>query len=153
MGKISDDSSLLDIIKPLAKFIKSLPEYTLYAKEPLSKEVRVVRDAFSQTQSPVKLLFEILPQACGFEVLENIDGFLQTFVQHLKTLENSYSALLKRFKQSLCEALSFDTTLDLSALREHCRQYSDLENSRVIRKGYKPLLSACRIIKKAMMLG
>ncbi len=127
VGKISDDSSLLDIIKPLAKFIKSLPEYTLYAKEPLSKEVRAVRDAFSQTQSPVKLLFEILPQACGFEVLENIDGFLQTFVQHLKTLENSYSALLKRFKQSLCEALSFDTTLDLSALREHCRQYSDLE--------------------------
>ena len=149
VGKISDDSSLLDIIKPLAKFIKNLPDYTLHAKEPLSKEVRAVRDAFSQTQSPVKLLFEILPQTCGFETLENVGGFLQTFVQHLKTLENAYPELLKRFKQSLCEALNFDATLDLSALREHCHQYSDLEKYTHNSQGLKAFITRLQNDKKS----
>ncbi|MEI7840816.1 MAG: hypothetical protein WCJ11_09975 [Methylococcaceae bacterium] len=126
VGKVSDDAGLLEIIKPLARFIKGLPEYTLHTKE-LALDVLAVRDAFLQTQSPVKLLFEILPQACGFAELNDADMFLNKLVQHLKTLQNAYSALLKDFKQSLCDDFHLNKTLELPELRQHFRRYAGLE--------------------------
>ncbi len=126
VGNISDDS-LLSIIKPLAKFIQKLPEYTLQTQN-LTSDVIAVRDAFSQTQSPVKLLFETLPQACGFTELNgNTEMFLNQLVQHLQTLQNAYSQLLQNFQQSLCETLGFEKTLTLCVLRESCEKYAGLE--------------------------
>jgi hypothetical protein len=127
VGKISDDNHLLDVIKPLAKFIQKLPEYTLHTKD-LDPKVIEVRDAFSQTQSPVKLLFETLPQACGFEKLNNnAETFLNQLVNHLQALQQTYPRLLEHFQQSLCEILGFESSLELSTLREHCRKYAGLE--------------------------
>jgi hypothetical protein len=126
IGKVSDDAGLLEIIKPLAKFMKRLPEYTWHTKN-LEPEVIALRNAFLYTQSPVKLLFEILPQACGFETLNEADKFLNVFVQHLQTLQNAYSKLLETFQKSVCQAFNLDSTLELSALRKHCQQYAGLE--------------------------
>ena len=127
VGKISDNSGLLDVIKPLAKFMKRLPEYTLHTKH-LAPDVLAVRDAFLHTQSPVKLLFEILPHACGFET-ENLnpDTFVNTLAEHLRTLQNAYSQRLEQFKATFCSALNLDETVELSALRQHCQQYAGLE--------------------------
>ncbi|MDD5755530.1 MAG: hypothetical protein PHN45_12380, partial [Methylococcales bacterium] len=125
VGKVSDDAGLLEIIKPLAKFMTRLPEYTLHTRT-LTPEVIAVRDAFLHTQSPVKLLFEILPQVCGFETLNDADKFLKVLVQHLQTLQNTYSKLLEKFQQSVCSAFKLDNT-ELSALRKHCHRYAGLE--------------------------
>ena len=132
LGKVQEDNTLLDIIKPLAKFINNLPEYTRHSKN-LSAETIAVRDAFQNTQSPVKLLFETLPIACGFEsyleqqTIENPEKFLDELVKHLNILNRHYSDLLDEFQKQLTSALKEPENITLSELRAVIKQKYNLE--------------------------
>jgi hypothetical protein len=135
IGKVPEDNTLLDIIKPLAKFINDLPAYTKATKS-LDPKTTAVRDAFSQTQSPMKLLFETLPVACGYDSYiddthfndSNPDEFLKQLVLCLNTLNNAYKNLLKDFQQQLSNALGESPNLTLTELKATLnKKYAGLE--------------------------
>ncbi len=52
--------------------------------------------------------------------------FLNQLVNHLQALQQTYPRLLEHFQQSLCEILGFESSLELSTLREHCRKYAGI---------------------------
>ena len=133
IGKISDNSTLLDIMKPLAKFIASLNAYTLHKKD-FEPQTLAVLNAFHKTQRPTELLFTLLPQACGFkpftqDELESAPPkeFLNTLVSHLQILQKAYPALLDEFKNAICRALKLSPSLSTAGLREAVKRFSDLE--------------------------
>ncbi len=142
IGKVPEESTLLDIVKPLAKFIAQLPQYTLSMKT-LDSQTIAVRDAFQNTQSPMKLLFETLPQACGYPSYvgtdlntNNPNDFLNELVRHLNSLNKAYENLLKNFKDQLASALKEPADLNLADLRTAIAQkYAGLEKF----KDLKPL--------------
>lgn len=129
LGKLSDEGTLLDIIKSLAKFIHSLPEYTRHTKN-LDKKTLAVRDAFEKTQSPIKLLFEYLPKACGYSAFTDEDlkedqyseKFMNTLVTQLKKLKQAYPKLLDNFQQQLEGALQIELTLTRAELRQYIKK-------------------------------
>lgn len=133
-NKIADESTLLDIVKPLAKFIASLNSYTLYKKD-FPPQTLAVLKAFHQTQRPTELLFTLLPQACGFESFTQEEfetqppqGFLDNLVGHFKTLQQAYPALLDEFKTAICDELELSPSLTTAQLREEAvKRFSGLE--------------------------
>jgi hypothetical protein len=145
LGTVQEDNTLLDIIKPLAKFISNLPEYTRHSKN-LSAETIAVRDAFQNTQSPVKLLFETLPIACGFEsyleqqTIQNPEKFLDELVKHLNILNRHYSNLLDEFQKKLTSALKESENITLSELRAVIKQKYNLENYSTDTQGLKAFI-------------
>ncbi len=134
LGKSPEDGSLLDIIKSLAKFIHSLPDYTAHTKN-LEQQTIAVRDAFAKNQSPIKLLFDYLPKACGYPSFTEEDlqegiypiDFMNALVSHLKQLKQAYPDLLAGFEVQLCSALKLGSTLTRSELRQEIMlHYGDL---------------------------
>ncbi len=149
IGKVPEDNTLLDIIKPLAKFINDLPAYTKLTKS-LDQKTTAVRDAFSQTQSPMKLLFETLPVACGYDSYindahfndNNPDDFLKQLVLCLNTLNNAYKNLLKDIQRQLTHALQESPNLTLTELKETLnKKYAGLEKYTADGQGLKAFIS------------
>lgn len=148
IGKVPENNTLLDIIKPLAKFINDLPSYTRTLKS-LDAKTTAVRDAFSQTQSPMKLLFETLPVACGYDSYtddadftnRNPDEFLKQLVLCLNTLNNAYKNLLKDFQQQLTTTLQESPDLTLAELRAVLnKKYAGLEKYTADGQGLKAFI-------------
>ncbi len=147
IGKVSENSTLLDIVKPLAKFISQLPHYTLTTKS-LEDRTLAVRDAFENTQSPVKLLFETLPQACGFPSgldsdwnVHSTNDFLIELVKHLNILNKAYENLLKQIKNQVINAFKEPAELSLAELREVLKtKYFGLEKYTVDLQGLKAFI-------------
>ena len=147
IGKVPEESTLLDIVKPLAKFIAQLPQYTLSMKT-LDSQTIAVRDAFQNTQSPMKLLFETLPQACGYPSYvgtdlntNNPNDFLNELVKHLNILNKAYENLLKSFKDQLASALKEPADLNLADLRTAiAKKYAGLEKYTIDLQGLKAFI-------------
>jgi len=147
IGKVPEESTLLDIVKPLAKFIAQLPQYTLSMKT-LDSQTIAVRDAFQNTQSPMKLLFETLPQACGYPSYvgtdlntNNPNDFLNELVRHLNILNKANENLLKNFKNLLASALKEPADLNLADLRTAIAQkYAGLEKYTIDLQGLKSFI-------------
>lgn len=148
VGKSPEKSTLLDIVKPLAKFIHKLPEYTLSTKD-IANQAIAVRDSFQQTQSPKELLFTKLPEACGFSAYtdeadfneNNPSDFLNVLVQNLTCLNKAYEQLLNNFKKQLTQAFNLDKAIDIAALRNELNQrYTGLENYTVDGIGLKAFI-------------
>ena len=147
IGKVPEESTLLDIVKPLAKFIAQLPQYTLSMKT-LDSQTIAVRDAFQNTQSPMKLLFEALPQACGYPSYvgtdlntNNPNDFLNELVRHLNILNKAYENLLKNFKDQLASALKEPADLNLADLRAAiAKKYAGLEKYTIDLQGLKAFI-------------
>lgn len=135
VGKSPENSTLLDIVKPLAKFIHKLPQYTITTKN-LDKQAIAVRDAFQTTQSPMTLLFSSLPIACGFTAyqnetefnLSNPSDFLTVLVNKLNILNKAYDTLLADFQQKISEAFALTNVKKLAELRQELtNRYAGLE--------------------------
>lgn len=123
VGKVSTDATLLDIVKPLVRFISSLPLYTQRCKS-LSKEASQVLDAFNRAQSPGVLLFKELPRACGLDPEQLTQGnqvLVETFttrlVAVLRELKGAYPQLLTHWQERLGQVLLEDTSHSLEELR------------------------------------
>lgn len=135
VGKSPENSTLLDIVKPLAKFIHQLSPYTLATRD-LDPKALAVRDAFRNTQSPMQLLFKELPEACGFTAYtdeqhfngSNPNEFLNVLVECLNILNKAYQNLLGQFKLQLCEAFELSEQNDIGRIRNTLNQrYAGLE--------------------------
>lgn len=123
VGRVRQDASLLDIVRPLVRFMASLPEYTQHCAG-LSREARQVREAFRQAKSPGVLLFDALPQACGVDPTEFaaggtavVEGFVQRLVEVLRELNRAYPLLLEHWQSELNRTLLDAELPDLAALR------------------------------------
>ncbi len=147
IGKTPEDGTLLDIVKQLAKFIAQLPQYTLSTKT-FDPQTIAVRDAFQNTQSPMKLLFETLPEACGYPSYvgtnlnnNNPNDFLNELVRHLNILNKAYENLLKSFKDQLASALKEPVDLNLTELRAALiKKYKGLEKYTADSQWLKPFI-------------
>lgn len=148
VGKSPENSTLLDIVKPLAKFIHQLPAYTLATRE-LDSKALAVRDAFQSTQSPMQLLFKELPEACGFPPYtdekhfngSNPNDFLNVLVECLNILNKAYQNLLSQFKRQLCQAFELAEQEEISTLRHTLNQrYAGLEKYTIDGQGLKAFI-------------
>lgn len=148
VGKSPENSTLLDIVKPLAKFIHQLPSYTLTTRN-LEPKAQAVRDVFQNTQSPVQLLFKDLPEACGYPAFtdeqhfqsSNPNEFLNVLVECLNILNNAYKNLLDNFQRQLCLAFELSEQGDIGTLRQTLNQrYKGLEKYTVDGQGLKAFI-------------
>jgi hypothetical protein len=124
VGRIPEPATLLDIIRPLAKFMRALPPYAQKASH-LSGTAVAIRETFPRARGPAALLFETLPRACGTapvaitdtdETL--MDEYLRTLVAGLRELRDAYPGMIDDFQQKLARAFGLDVGLALAQLRQ-----------------------------------
>lgn len=142
------DKTVLNIAKPLAKFINGLPNYTkkTRANELSEKSQKLVR-AFEHAKSPQKLLFELLPNALGFESkqLDSDDkDVLKQFSKDLREvlteLKYHYSEVLKHEQELICLAFGLDKSLASDKLRHQLAHYAGLDEYSVDVDGLKAFI-------------
>ena len=134
VGKVRHDATLLDIVRPLTKFMKDLPEYTQHCPR-LSAEAKRVREALQQAVSPGMLLFDALPKACGIDPAEFskgdvsvVENLVQSLVEALRELHKAYPRLLDHWQAELNRVLLDVEVADLGALRKAlAKRYQGLE--------------------------
>lgn len=117
--------SLLGVLKPLMRFARSLPDYTIKTIALRPNALRV-RDALLKGRQPDKMVFEELPIACGLppieaeqDISEMLDIFKSRFAEALQNLETAYDQLLDRNSQKLSRSFSINGSVQ--RLREHLR--------------------------------
>jgi len=116
--------TLLELSKPLAIFLGSLPEYTQKTHRGLTKKAEKVRAAFNLAKSPERLLFNELPEALGFKNLAmkgndgNLEKFSEALTVALRELKDAYKKLLRKQKGLLAQAFNFNEEVQLPELRK-----------------------------------
>lgn len=117
--------SVVDLVRPLARFIEGLDEYTKRTKSPeLSDAARGVRNAFLAAQSPEALLFVDLPKALGFDgrlakkpSKADLEEFSQALTEALRELKRNFGSLLQKQQRLLAQAFHMEPTTELGELR------------------------------------
>ncbi len=120
------NASLLAVAKPLFRFVRQLPEFTLSTKR-LSAEARNVLQALQTAQEPDALLFVALPEACGFNPMttgrkgndQEAKAFRKKLVECLHEIQTAYDNLLADCQKHLYEA--FGVRSKEANLREDLR--------------------------------
>lgn len=120
------NASLLAIAKPLFKFVRQLPQYTLRTQR-LSQTSQQVLQALQTAQEPDELLFSSLPKACGLEPIAaeslpskaTAEQFRETLVQCIHEIQTAYETLLRDCQVHLHEAFAVRSKQD--NLREDLR--------------------------------
>ncbi|NLD28063.1 MAG: hypothetical protein GX659_04565 [Myxococcales bacterium] len=111
-GRARAEKSLLSVVKPFIRFIKSMPPYTLKTKSLSGNAIRV-RDAILNATEPDVLLFTNLPKACGFKPInakrvgdkEAIKSdFKEALEGALKEIQLNYENLLSQCRAMICSA-------------------------------------------------
>ena len=105
--------NLLEVVKPLIRFIAKLPRYTMLTQE-LSDAAISFRKTITDAREPDALLFEQLPQALGFPAFgpsaetdsTAVDEFFKTLRGALSELARAYDDLLNFIEQLLVSAFS-----------------------------------------------
>lgn len=141
--------NLLNITRPLAKFIAELEDYTKQSNR-LSDASQNALKAFELANSPADLLFNRLPQACSFPAIapdetnkNKVEGFTNALICVIKELRDAYSKMLQEFVKIISECLlpDYDDDLELCVLREKIRaRYEDLDKFTVDAKGLRPFI-------------
>jgi hypothetical protein len=134
VGGVAADASLLELVRPLVRFMGGLPEYTRHCPG-LSREAKQVREAFQQAKSPGLLLFDALPKACGvdpagFAARDSavVKGFIECLAGALRELKQAYPALLEHWREELNGSLLDTPVPDLASLRRAlAERYGGLE--------------------------
>ncbi|MGZ8243100.1 hypothetical protein [Methylomagnum sp.] len=134
VGGVAADASLLELVRPLVRFMGGLPEYTQHCPG-LSREAKRVREAFQQAKSPGVLLFDALPKACGvdpagFAARDSavVKGFIELLAGTLRELKQAYPNLLDHWREELNGSLLDTPAADLAGLRRAlAERYGGLE--------------------------
>ena len=115
--------NLLELAKPLASFMGTLPEYSQNTRRGISKQAIQLRSAFELAKSPQRLLLEDLPMALGFEDLQDngtekdLADFSQSLTETLRELRDAYPGLIKRQREMLAQAFNIEPDISLEDLR------------------------------------
>jgi len=139
--------TLLKIVNPLVRFIKKLSPYTLKT-EGLSADAKAVRKAILEAREPDTLLFESLPQACGFPFIDAdaslkstfLKSFRKKLIHALQELQTSYDNLLSNCKKLLHDA--FSVRSEVGNLREDLRVRATYLKGQVIEPRLKSFIFA-----------
>ena len=115
-GKKRHALAVLDIARPLASFQLGLPEYTRKTRR-LSKTTLRVREALTLAKSPEKLLFERLPEACGWMGQAEIAGFAETLVSAIRELDTGYTTMIDEMRKLLCDSFTCPCDTEIGELR------------------------------------
>ncbi len=108
---VSQQDSLLSVVRHLVTFYGALPEATKKTTD-ISVIARRVRDCLSQAREPASLIFRQLPEACGIPAItldregtEQVNQFVEALVEAMSELRNHYFRLVERLRSDLFEAL------------------------------------------------
>ncbi len=134
IGGTPEEATLLDIVRPLVRFMATLPEYTQHCIN-LSAQAKAIRTAFQQAQSPGLLLFEAIPKACGVDLqrFQNgdtvvVEDCVQRLVQVLRELKRAYPELLETWHEVMKQALLDTPSPELATTRSQlAKRYQGLE--------------------------
>jgi hypothetical protein len=115
---------LLDVVRPLARLVRGLPEY-VYKTRQLSPVAQAVLRAVREARQPDRLLFADLPAACGLppftgegrSARDAVDGFFEALQGALGELQQAYPALLADIERLILKA--FDHNGPLPDARAH----------------------------------
>lgn len=113
---------VLDVVKPLIRFVRKLDEYTLRTST-LDHTAVAVRQALLEATEPDQLLFAGLPRACGVQpfdskgriVREEVQRYLTALQESISNLQRAYDRLLSDVHASIAGA--FDCARDLRNTR------------------------------------
>ncbi len=115
--------ALLDVVTPLLRIVKNLPEYSRYT-EHVSVQTAAIRHCLLYAQSPDDVLFTDLPKACGLAPLQDdavsmevVVAFLTYLKDGLKELQQAYPDLIERVADAIREAFRASAQ-DLDELRQ-----------------------------------
>ncbi|WP_462158657.1 hypothetical protein [Pseudoalteromonas sp. GB56] len=153
-GDVEQEQSLLNIARPLAKFIGALEPYTKKTRsDELDKKAQRLVKAFEVAKSPQKLLFEALPKALGFDERalegdnsETLKAFSSVLRQTLTELKYHYQKMLDHELQLLCYAFGLSKDSSTAQLRKHLAHYVGLDEYSVDTDGLKAFIK--RIISE-----
>jgi hypothetical protein len=141
------NQTVVQLVKPLAQFIGSLPDYTQKTKSSeLSLKSKKVRDAFNLAKSPEHLIFEDIPKALGYEKEltkdePNLEGLSQSLQACLKELNDCHPDMIKRQIRMLSEAFNIDKESSIEDLRLIVTgRYQGLEQHTVDADGLKAFI-------------
>lgn len=130
--------TLLSVISPLLQFARKLPLYTQKTKR-LSAWAQAVRQVLLEAHEPDKLLFELLPSACGLEPISETGAQAPDAPRELRTrltsvlkeLRETYEVtLLGQCRDYVFEA--FGVRQDEGRLREDLRSRASYLQGRSI---------------------
>jgi hypothetical protein len=129
--------TLLGIVSPLLQFVRRLPPFAQKTRR-VSAVAQSVRQALLAAHEPDKLLFELLPAACGLEPVsdrqlqdQNLPRELRVrLTAALKELREAHEQLLSECRAYIHEA--FGVRQDASRLREDLRSRASYLQGRSI---------------------
>lgn len=142
----SKSRTVIEVVRPLAKFIHSLPDFTKQTKGPeVSASARAVRDAFQFSKSPESLLFEDLPRAMGYSESDIKSGALPDYsarlTEALRELKHALSELIDRQRELVAQAFNIDRHASIEKLKTALSgRYAGLENYTVDVDGTKAFI-------------
>jgi len=118
--------SIIELARPLAKFMGQLEDYTKRTKSSiLSERAKAVRTAFDLAKSPQRLLFDSLPAALGYRIGEHegaegtvVEGFSQALTDTLRELKHAYSNMLNEQRRLLAQAFHMSAETPLDEMRQ-----------------------------------
>jgi hypothetical protein len=142
-------ANLINIARPLAKFIAGLEDYTKQTNR-LSDASQNAIKAFDLAKSPGDLLFRRLPKACSFPEINpdetnknKIKGFTNALINVIKELRDAYKKMLKELAEVLSHFLlpDYNEKLEIFDLRTKIQaRYEGLEKFTVDSKGLRPFI-------------
>ena len=115
-----DSADPLPLARALVQFVGGLDDYTRKTRA-LSPQTLRVREALFFSKSPQKLLFEALPQACGYNLDRDLSGFASKLQGALRELKHAQSELVDALRRAFADAFSLDLDVSLRDLREILR--------------------------------
>ena len=115
-----DDADPLPLARALVQFVAGLDDYTRRTRA-LSPGTLRVREALFFSKSPQKLLFEALPQACGYDPDGDLSGFAEKLQGALRELKHAQSELLDAMRRAFAEAFALGHDVRLHDLRDMLR--------------------------------
>jgi len=119
-------ASVLDNVRMLIGFITQLPGYARLT-DSLSDDAKAVRMELLRAREPQTLLFRTLPEALGFQSLDDgpvVDTFLERLRGALLELQTAYATLLEHIRAELVAALRLPPSL--KEARDEIRQRASI---------------------------
>lgn len=131
--------TLLGVISPLLQFARRLPQYTQKTKR-ISAEAQAVRQALLDANEPDKLLFELLPVACGLAPIAEsgvsdprVPKELRArLISTIKELREAHEVLLEQCREYIYAA--FGVRQNAERLREDLRSRASYLQGRSIER-------------------
>lgn len=121
----SSTPEILDLVRPLVKFVAEVPEYCRNTKK-LSIETLALRKCLLNARDPVSLIFVEIPAAIGVD-LHDKEALAVKLPKLIAELQTSYDRLLDRIATAIMD--SFETVVPARDLRPElagrCRAISE----------------------------